>query len=176
MVQKGLIQIYTGSGKGKTTAALGLCFRAAGWGIRSAFIQFMKNQETGELHSAERFKDLILFEQYGSSAFLKNINSFQYSEHLEAASAGIARAEELLKENRFSIIVLDEILNLPQFKLAPESRILELIRMKPDEVELVLTGRGATDNLIQHADLVTEMKDIKHYFSTGIIARKGIEF
>lgn len=176
MVQRGLIQIYTGEGKGKTTAALGLCFRAAGWGIRSAFIQFMKNQDTGELHSAGKLKDLILFEQYGSSSFLKNINSPQYREHLYSASTGLARAEELLKENRFSIIVLDEILTLPQFKLAPESRILELITMKPDTVELVLTGRGATENLIQHADLVTEMKDIKHYFSKGIIARKGIEF
>jgi len=176
MVQRGLIQIYSGEGKGKTTAALGLCFRAAGWGIRSAFIQFMKKQDTGEIYAAEKFKDLMLFEQYGSSAFIKDKSSTQYREHLEAASAGIERAAGLLKENRFSIIVLDEILTLPQFGLAAESKIIELMEMKPEEVELVLTGRGVTNEIIRRADLVTEMKEIKHYFSSGIIARKGIEF
>lgn len=176
MVQRGLIQIYTGEGKGKTTAALGLCFRAAGWGIRSAFIQFMKKQDTGELHSAEILNDLLLFEQYGSSIFIKDKNSPLYKEHAAAAAAGIDRAERLISEKRFSIIVLDEILTLPQFGLAPESKIIELMETKPDEVELILTGRGATDEIIKRADLVTEMKEIKHYFSSGIIARKGIEF
>jgi len=176
VLQKGLIHIYTGSGKGKTTSAIGLCFRAAGWGIRSAILQFMKGQETGELYSAEKFKDLMLFEQYGSSSFIKDINSPGYREHLLAAEKGFRRAGELLKENRFSIIVLDEILTLPQFGLAPESSIIELINIKPENTELILTGRGATPELIRRADLVTEMKEIKHYFSSGIVARKGIEY
>jgi len=176
MVQKGLIHIYTGSGKGKTTAALGLCFRAAGWGIRSAFIQFMKGQDTGEIHAAEKFRELMIFEQYGSSGFVRDRNSASYREHLVTTVKGLARAEELLKEKRVSIIVLDEILTLPQFGLTPEKKILELIDIKPEGTELILTGRGATPELIQHADLVTEMKEIKHYYSSGIIARKGIEY
>ncbi|HNX22411.1 MAG TPA: cob(I)yrinic acid a,c-diamide adenosyltransferase [Spirochaetota bacterium] len=176
MVQKGLIHIYTGSGKGKTTTALGLCFRAAGWGIRSAFIQFMKGQETGELFSAEKLKDIMIFEQYGSCSFIKDKNSSAFREHLVTAEKGFARAGELLKEKRFSIVVLDEILTLPQFGLLPENKIIELIEMKPEEVELILTGRGATPELIRHADLVTEMKEIKHYYSSGVIARKGIEY
>ncbi len=176
MVQKGLIHIYTGSGKGKTTAAMGLCFRAAGWGIRSAFIQFMKGQDTGELHAAEKFKDIMIFEQFGSSSFIKDRNSAEYREHLLSAEKGLVRAGELLKNNRFSIVVLDEILNLPSFGLVPENKIIELIMMKPQEVELILTGRGATAELIRLADLVTEMNEIKHYYSSGIIARKGIEY
>jgi len=176
MVQKGLIHIYTGNGKGKTTAALGLCFRAAGWNIRSAFIQFMKGQDTGEIHAAKKFKDLMIFEQYGSSLFIKDHNSFAYKEHLVFAEKGLVRAAELLRENRFSVIVLDGILTLPQFGLVPESRIVELIDLKPDEVELILTGRGATPGLISRADLVTEMLEIKHYYSSGIVAREGIEF
>jgi cob(I)alamin adenosyltransferase len=176
MVQKGLIHIYTGTGKGKTTAALGLCFRAAGWGIRSAFIQFMKGQDTGEIHASEKFSDLIIFEQYGSSGFIKDRSSDSYREHLVATAKGLARAAELLKEKRYSIIVLDEILTLPQFGLLPEQKIIEIIEMKPPAVELILTGRGATPGLIQRADLVTEMMEIKHYYNSGVIARKGIEY
>jgi cob(I)alamin adenosyltransferase len=176
VVQKGLIHIYTGSGKGKTTAALGLCFRAAGWGIRSAFIQFMKGRDTGEIHAAEKLSDHMIFEQYGSSGFIKDKNSESFREHLVKTVKGLTRAEELLKEKRYSIIVLDEILTLPQFGLLPEEKIIELIDMKPAEVELILTGRGAAEELIRRADLVTEMREIKHYYSSGVIARKGIEY
>lgn len=176
MVQRGLIHIYTGNGKGKTTAALGLCFRAAGWGIRSAFIQFMKGQDTGEFHAAEKISSLMLFEQYGSSSFVKDRKSPSYREHLAGTSKGMARAGELLRERRYSIVVLDEILTLPLFGLIPEEKIIELIEMKPPETELILTGRGATGELIDRADLVTEMKEIKHYYSSGTIARKGIEY
>ena len=176
MVQKGLIHIYTGNGKGKTTAALGLCFRGAGWGIRSAFIQFMKGQDTGEMLASEKLRDIMIFEQYGSSNFIKDKNSSAYKEHMATTAKGLVRAAELLREKRYSIIVLDEILTLPQFGLLPENKILELIEMKPENVELILTGRGATPELIRHADLVTEMTEIKHYYSSGIIARKGIEY
>ena len=176
MVQRGLIHIYTGSGKGKTTAALGLCFRGAGWGIRSAFIQFMKGRETGELYAAEKLKELMVFEQYGSGRFLIDKHSPEYIEHLEAAKKGLARAEEILSGNRFSIVILDEIISLPQYGIIPESKIIELIKLKPEGVELILTGRGASQELIRHADLATEMKEIKHYFSSGVIARKGIEY
>jgi cob(I)alamin adenosyltransferase len=118
----------------------------------------------------------MLFEQYGSSSFVKDRNSDSYREHLVTTVKGLARAGELLREKRFSIIVLDEILTLPQFGLLPEEKIIELIEMKPPEVELILTGRGAKEELIRRADLVTEMHEVKHYFSTGVIARKGIEY
>lgn len=176
MVQKGLIHIYTGTGKGKTTAALGLCFRAAGWGIRSAFIQFMKAQETGEIHASAKFPGTMVFEQFGSTGFIRDKNSPVYMEHMAAAKEGLNRAREILTEKRFSIVVLDEILTLPHFGLAAVNTIEELLDIKPREVELILTGRGAAQELIDRADLVTEMKEIKHYFSTGLIARKGIEF
>ena len=143
MVQKGLIHIYTGSGKGKTTTALGLCFRAAGWGIRSAFIQFMKGQDTGELHAAEQFKELMIFEQYGSIGFIQDRNSSSYREHLVTTVKGLARAENLLKEKRFSIIVLDEILTLPQFGLLPEKKIIELIRAKERDEKTHPTAKKA---------------------------------
>lgn len=176
MVQKGLVHIYTGNGKGKTTAALGLCFRASGWNIRSAFIQFMKGRETGEIHAAEKLKNLIVFEQYGSTGFITERNSIFFREHLSLAEKGLVRAAEILKENRISIVVLDEILTLPLFGLVPEFKIMELIDLKPEGVELILTGRGATPDLIARADLVTEMKEIKHYYSTGVVAREGIEY
>jgi cob(I)alamin adenosyltransferase len=178
--EKGLIHIYTGTGKGKTTAALGLCFRAAGWGYESAFIQFMKGQDSGELFAAKKFISTMLFEQYGSEKFIykKNLsdpNEHNLSEHKIFADRGIARAKELLLSARYKIIVLDEILNLLEFELITEDEILELMEMK-GESELILTGRGATDQLIKRADLVTEMKEIKHYYTQGIKSRKGIEY
>jgi cob(I)alamin adenosyltransferase len=171
----GLIHIYTGTGKGKTTAALGLCFRAAGWGFESAFIQFMKGQETGELIAAKKFTAAILFEQYGSEKFITKKNLSDLSEDKIFADKGIVRAKELLLSNRYRIVVLDEILNLLEFELITEDEILELMEIK-GKSELILTGRGATDQLIKRADLVTEMKEIKHYYSSGVIARKGVEY
>jgi len=177
----GLIHIYTGTGKGKTTAALGICFRAAGWGFESAFIQFMKGQDSGELFAAKRFISAMLFEQYGSEKFINKKSFYDMgehkilSEHKIFADRGIVRAKELLLSGRYKIIVLDEILNLLEFELITEDEILELMEMK-GESELILTGRGATDKLIKRADLVTEMKEIKHYYTERVVARKGIEY
>jgi cob(I)alamin adenosyltransferase len=175
MNEKGFIHIYTGTGKGKTTAALGLCFRASGWGFESAFIQFMKGRETGELFAAKKFMTAMLFEQYGSEKFINKENLSDMSEHKIFADKGINRAKELLLSDRYRIIVLDEILNLLEFELITEEKILELMNIK-GERELILTGRGATDQLIKRADLVTEMKEIKHYYTQGIISRQGIEY
>jgi cob(I)alamin adenosyltransferase len=173
--EKGLIHIYTGSGKGKTTAALGICFRAAGWGFESAFIQFMKGQQSGELIAAKKFISNMLFEQYGSEKFINKKNQSELSEHKIFADRGIDRAKELLLSDKHKVIVLDEILNLLEFELITEDEILELMEMHR-ESELILTGRGATDQLIKHADLVTEMKEIKHYYTQGVLGREGIEY
>jgi len=170
-----LIHIYTGTGKGKTTAALGICLRAAGWGFETAFIQFMKGRDSGELLAAKKLINTMLFEQYGSEKFINKKNLSDISEHKIFADRGIVRAKELLLSSRYKVIVLDEILNLLEFELITEDGILELIDMN-GKSELILTGRGATDQLIKRADLVTEMKEIKHYYTKGIIARKGIEY
>ena len=176
MIEKGYIHIYTGNGKGKTTAALGLCFRAAGCGISSAFIQFMKGQETGEISAAKLTGSIITIEQYGSPKLLTDNNLKIFEEHRSEADRGYARAMELIRQNRFRIIVLDEILNLLNFKLIDLLRIEELMKAKPEPMELILTGRGAPDELMRCADLVTEMREIKHYYNSGIKARRGIEF
>ena len=174
MKNKRLIHIYTGTGKGKTTAALGLCLRAAGRGFETAFIQFMKGRESGELLAAKKFISTMLFEQYGSEEFISKDLS-DMSEHKVFADKGIARAKELLSSARYKVIVLDEILNLLEFELITEDEILELMNIQ-GEGELILTGRGAAEQLIKQADLVTEMKEIKHYYTRGVAARKGIEY
>ena len=176
MSEKGCIHIYTGNGKGKTTAALGLCFRAAGCGIKSAFIQFMKGQETGELAAARMMNSMIRIEQYGSPKLIVNNNQKIFEEHRSEAAKGYSRAEELIRQNEFRIIVLDEILNLLNFRLIDLQKIIDLVKAKPEPMELILTGRGAPDELVRLADLVTEMREIKHYYNSGVKARRGIEF
>lgn len=175
MGEKGYIHIYTGNGKGKTTAALGLCFRAAGCGMSSVFIQFMKGQKTGELSASRMTDSLITIEQYGSPKLLLNNNPDIFEEHRSEAIKGYARAMELLRNGGYEIVVLDEILNLLNFKMIDVQMVIDLIRAKPESVELILTGRGAPEELMRLADLVTEMREIKHYFNSGVKARKGIE-
>ena len=175
MGEKGFIHIYTGNGKGKTTAALGLCFRAAGCGIASAFIQFMKGQETGELSASLMMESLITIEQYGSPRLLSGNNPEIFEEHRAEAMKGYRRAMEILTSGEFQIVVLDEILNLLNFRLIDLQMVIDLIKAKPESVELILTGRGAPDELMRLADLVTEMREIKHYFTSGVKARRGIE-
>lgn len=175
MGNRGYTHIYTGDGKGKTTAALGLCFRAAGHGMRSMIIQFMKGQETGEINAAGMTGGLITIEQYGSPKLLLDNNPDIFEEHSSEAMKGYARAMDLLRNSDYEIVVLDEILNLLNFKMIDVQMVIDLIRAKPEPVELVLTGRGAPDELVRLADLVTEMREIKHYYSEGVKARKGIE-
>ncbi len=176
MSRKGYIHIYTGNGKGKTTAALGLCLRGAGYGMRSIFIQLMKGRDTGELNSVKMLNSLITIEQYGSPKLLLDNNPEIFTEHKTEAMKGYERAKKILTDNSFQIVVLDEIFNLLNFGLFDLQMVIELIEKKPEPVELILTGRGAPDELINRADLVTEMRDVKHYFAKGVNAREGIEF
>ena len=175
MAKGGYTHIYTGDGKGKTTAALGLCFRAAGHGMSSMIIQFMKGQDTGEINAAGMTGGLISIEQYGSPKLLLDNRPDIFEEHRSGAMKGYNRAMELLKKDEYRILVLDEILNLLNFKMIDVQMVIDLIRVKPGHVELILTGRGAPDELVRLADLVTEMREIKHYYSEGVKARKGIE-
>ncbi len=174
MFEKGYVQLYTGNGKGKTTASLGLTLRAAGAGLKSMVIQFMKGQHYSELDAVSLLDGYLTIEQYGSGKFCR-ADEENFNEHLEFAKKGYGRAEEVLKGGKFKIVVLDEIVTTLMFKLLTVEEIIRLIDLKPYDVELVITGRGAPEELMDKCDLVTEMKEIKHYYKNGVMARKGIE-
>ena len=170
----GLIQIYTGNGKGKTTASLGLAFRAAGHGLKVFVIQFMKGQTVyGELAAAAKLAPFLTIEQVGSPQFVdKNSPS---EEDFSLARRAFERARSLLLSGEYDLVVMDELNCAVDFGLIPVEEVKEMIRNKPFHTELVMTGRGAHPDIIEMADLVTEMREIKHYFNQGQPARVGIE-
>lgn len=170
--KKGYIQIYTGDGKGKTTAALGLALRAAGYGLKTYIAQFMKGQYYGELKSTED-NPYIIIEQFGRDTFLHLDQATP--EDINQAQLGLSKAKQALLSNQYDIIILDEINVTLHFNLLTVKQVVELIHLKPPNVELILTGRKAPQQLIDLADLVTEMKEIKHYYQKGVSAREGIE-
>ncbi|MCK5311763.1 MAG: cob(I)yrinic acid a,c-diamide adenosyltransferase [Desulfobacteraceae bacterium] len=171
-MEKGYIHIYTGAGKGKTTAALGLALRAAGHGYKTYIGQFMKGSHYGELNSLKNIKEIDV-EQFGGEKCitLQEVNE----KHKELARNGLARIKEILAKNEYQIVILDEICVTIWFGLIAEREVIEVLNSKPFGVEIVLTGRNASPALIEHADLVTEMQEISHYYSKGIEARNGIE-
>ena len=169
-----MIHVYTGPGKGKTTAAFGLAFRACGHGWNALVIQFMKgDQKYGEIQSAKRISNLIV-EQYGLPTFVKKGSPSK--EDRKLAVKGLKRVREAVLECQYDLIILDEILVAVDFGLIPLEELLSLIRQKPDRVELVLTGRNAHPEVIALADLVSQIEEIKHPFQKGFPAREGIEF
>ncbi|MBN1643932.1 MAG: cob(I)yrinic acid a,c-diamide adenosyltransferase [Dehalococcoidales bacterium] len=173
-IGKGYVQIYTGNGKGKTTAALGLAFRAMGCGLKTYIGQFMKGQHCSELEAAKTTAGYITIEQYGKDAFIR-MGKTPAIEDVRMAQAGLAKARKAILSGKHDIIVLDEIMTARYFRLVTTEEILKIIAAKPDGVELVLTGRYAPKKLIAAADLVTEMAEVKHYFQKGITSRNGIE-
>ncbi|HDT14278.1 MAG TPA: cob(I)yrinic acid a,c-diamide adenosyltransferase [Candidatus Aminicenantes bacterium] len=170
----GYVQVYTGNGKGKTTAALGLALRAAGHGMRTYFGQFLKGQRSGELAAVEKLSPLVRIERFGQEGFL-HITEGPDDEDIRRAREGLRKCREAMLSGRYDIVVLDEINTAVLLKVLAVDEVLGLIDDKPEAVELVLTGRGAPQALIDRADLVTEMKDVKHYFDRGVKAREGIE-
>ncbi len=174
MLERGLIQLYTGDGKGKTTAALGLALRAAGAGLKTMILQFMKGQKYSELNSLIHLNEFITVEQLGSESFCR-VGDESFDEHVRLARHGLKRATEVLNSGIHDLVILDEIVTAGRFGLVTHDEIFSLIEIKGPRVELVLTGRGATDELITRCDLVTEMREIKHYYTAGVPARKGIE-
>jgi cob(I)alamin adenosyltransferase len=170
----GLVHVYTGNGKGKTTAALGLALRAAGSNMRTYIGQFLKGRQYGELESIKQLSPLITIEQYGLNAWV-HVDKANPNQKA-AAREGLIKATEAILSEKYDLVILDEINITLFFGVLPEQEILDLLDIKPDSVELVLTGRNAPQSLIDRADLVTEMKEIKHPFTQGIQARQGIEF
>jgi cob(I)alamin adenosyltransferase len=171
---KGYIQIYTGNGKGKTTAALGLSLRAAGHGLKTIIVQFMKGQHYSELESVKLLGEFITIEQFGHPQFCRLTDPPDAAD-VERAQAAIRRVHEIIDGKLCNILVLDESVTAVLFKLVSEDQLFEIMETKPSYMELILTGRGASQSIIDAADLVTEMKDIKHYYNKGVQARKGIE-
>ena len=172
-MKKGLVQIYTGNGKGKTTAALGLSLRAAGRGLKVFIAQFVKGMFYGELEALERFAPQITLRQYGRKCFIRDEPT---EEDVRLAREGWQEIQDVLKSAKFDLLILDEIGIAIHYRLISLEEMEELLRTRPDGVELVLTGRKIPEALYEQADLVTEMREIKHYYSAGVQARKGIEF
>lgn len=174
MMKKGYVHVYTGQGKGKTTAALGLCMRAAGQGLSCYIIQFMKGDIAyGELKFAERLLPFITIRQMGRPSFVDRNNPDPID--VQMAQDALRHAEEVVISGQYDVVVLDEVNVAVDFGLIDVKKVLDLIRKKPDAVELVLTGRDAKPDVMAVADLVTEMLKIKHYFDSGVAARDGIE-
>ncbi len=171
-MEKGYVHIYTGDGKGKTTAALGLALRAAGHGFKVFIGQFMKGQYYGELSSLEHIPG-IRIEQFGDEGCIRRHEVTAV--HKEHAKAGLDRIAQVMAENVCSLIIMDEILVAIWFGLVSTDEVRAVVLNRPDGVELVLTGRQAPPQLLDLADLVTEMKEVKHYYSKGVLARDGIE-
>lgn len=169
-----MIQVYTGNGKGKTTAALGLAMRASGQGLRVCMIQFMKGKVNyGELASAEKLPGLDI-RQFGRPDFVDK----KKPDPLDVKMAGEALeyAEEQMKSGRYDIIILDELNVALDFNLVPLEKVVDLMKIWPRDLELVITGRYAKPEIIELADLVSEMREVKHYYQKGTEARRGIEF
>jgi len=169
---KGYIQLYTGDGKGKTTAALGLALRASGRGLHTYIGQFMKGQRYGEIE-ALRDHPTIILEQYGSPRCIRREEVT--TQHIAEAQEGLERAREAMLSGDYDLVVLDEVNISIWFGVLETEDVLALLDEKPEQVEVVLTGRRAPQALIDRADLVTEMREVKHYYQQGVKARIGIE-
>jgi len=169
---KGYIHLYTGNGKGKTTAALGLALRAAGAGKMVFIAQFVKGMHYSELNSLKCFPEIAL-KQFGLDCFIENEPK---KEDTLAARKGLYEVTAMILGNQYDVIILDEVCIALYYHLFETEELISVLLKKPESMEVILTGRYAPPELFEIADLVTEMKEIKHYYTKGVLARKGIEF
>ncbi len=173
-IGKGYIHVYTGDGKGKTTAAFGLAFRAVGSGLKVLVIQFLKGTEiTGERRAAEQLAGNLQVRSLGRSGLLQP-GDIRDEDRVLVGKA-LEETEREMKKGGWDVMILDEINTACTLGLVPVEKLLQLMELKPDGMELVLTGRGAAEPVVERADLVTEMREVKHYFKQGVQAREGIE-
>ena len=170
-IARGLIHVYTGDGKGKTTAAIGLAIRATGQGLKVAFIQFIKGTSCGELLFMSKYPAFDIVQISTGNSFTKSRKQLE-----PEAQQTLAYAEEVLHSGNYDLVILDEIFVAVTQGLVSIKQVLDLLDKKPDPAELVLTGRKAPPEIIQRADLVTEMLMIKHPFNEGTTSRRGIEY
>lgn len=173
-LSQGMIQVYTGDGKGKTTCALGLALRAVGQGFKVYMIQFLKGRETGEAQAAARLAPELTLRYCGRPG-LVNLRS-PAPEDLALVKEAWDLARQVITAGEYDLVILDEINLVLTHNLVPLDEALEVLRKRPPRVEVVLTGRQAPPKLIALADLVTEMRPIKHYYQAGVKSRRGIEW
>ncbi len=171
-MRTGYVQVYTGDGKGKTTAAFGLALRAAGAGLRVFIAQFVKGMPCSELAAFERLADVITLRQYGTGCFMSGQPE---PADREAARRGLSEVKPLVRAGSYDIVILDEINIATRYGLIDVQDVLDLIECRAPGVELVLTGRYADERILERADLVTEMLERRHYYRQGVQARTGIE-
>ncbi|MDD5565698.1 MAG: cob(I)yrinic acid a,c-diamide adenosyltransferase [Candidatus Omnitrophica bacterium] len=167
-----MIHVYTGEGKGKTTAALGLAVRAAGAGFRVYIGQFIKGRPYSECSSLKKIKNITI-EQFGRGCFIRGRPA---AKDIVRAQQGLERIESCLRKNRYDIVILDEINVAMKLKLLTAQEVVSFLRRTPRNLELILTGRNADRAIVRLADLVSEIKEVKHYYRKGIKARRGIEY
>jgi len=171
-LKKGYIHVYTGDGKGKTTAAIGLALRAVGAGMKVFIAQFLKGEGSSEFNALSRFGEAVTFAQYGRNGLIREKPT---DKDIELARKGFTEARAAMVSGKYDVIILDELIMTNFLHIISVDEVLELIHQKPASVELIITGRKADPRLIEAAGLVTEMKEIKHYYTQGVMARKGIE-
>lgn len=169
---EGYIQIYTGNGKGKTTSALGIAIKAVGAGKKVFIGQFLKSGKYSEMNSLRLFPDQIHVEHYGMGKFIKGRPSL---EDKKAGQAGYEKISRILENGDHDLVIIDEGNVAVKYGVISEQSMLNLFKIKPGHVELVVTGRGATKAVIDQADHVIEFQEVKHYFKKGVEARVGIE-
>ncbi|MBT4482455.1 MAG: cob(I)yrinic acid a,c-diamide adenosyltransferase [Candidatus Latescibacteria bacterium] len=169
---KGYIQVYTGNGKGKTTAAIGLAIRAAGAGMKVLFAQFVKGVEYSEIKSMRKFADVITVKQYGRENFIIDKPG---EEDIRCAVRGLEEVKRLITSGKYDMVILDEANIAVHLSLFSARDLIDVMDAKPDNMELVITGRCADSKVIDRADLVTEMVEVKHYYQNGVQSRPGIE-
>ena len=170
---KGFVHVYTGNGKGKTTAAFGLTLRACGAGLKVFIGQFIKGQTYHENIAVQKYLKNIEVKQYGLDCFIIKTPT---AEDIYAARKGLEEMKKIILDGKYDVVVMDEVNIALHYKLFTVEELLRVIENKPKHVELVLTGRYAPTEIIEVADLVTEMKEVKHYYQQGIEARDGIEY
>lgn len=176
-LKKGYVQIYTGDGKGKTTAAIGQGVRAAGGGFRVYMVQFLKGGDTGELHSIKKLEPYFkIFRFERPRGFFWTLSDEEKLELKKDIDKAFEFCKNVLKDRECDLLILDEIMGVLHNKLLTIDEVVQFIKTKPENMELVLTGRNVPPEIMELANLVTEMREVKHYFSEGVPARKGIEF
>ena len=169
---QGYIHLYTGNGKGKTTAAFGLALRAAGAGKKVFIAQFVKGMHYSELDALKRFPE-IRVRQFGLDCFIVNQPD---EKDIRAARHGLQQVAKVISGNLSDVVVMDEVCIALHYHLFEVEELIDILNVRPSEMEIILTGRYAPLRLLEIADLVTEMREIKHYFTSGVQARKGIEY
>jgi cob(I)alamin adenosyltransferase len=174
MTEKGYIQVYTGNGKGKSSAAIGAAVRAAGAGLKTFFVQFMKVYPYSEVKSLAELSEFITLKQFGKDDFIFRKEN-PSSDEIQETQTGLIEAKAAMLSGNYDLVILDEVCVSIYFKLLTIEEVIDFLEQKPENVEVILTGRYCPERLIEIADLVSEIKEVKHYYTKGVLSRKGFD-